>query len=78
MPVCLPACSNRTMSDSLFLPCRNFERKWRCFKYVDGEVSGEKNTEGTNNMVFHVIGLTVTLNGEHVSLHAGVNKDTAQ
>jgi hypothetical protein len=29
-------------------------------------------------MVFHVTGLTVTLIGEHVSLHAGVNKDTAQ
>jgi hypothetical protein len=47
-------------------------------KYVDSEVDGVKNTEGTSILVSHVTGLTVTLNGEHVSLHAGVNEDTAQ
>lgn len=48
------------------------------FKYVDGEVGGEENAEGANTLVLHVTGLTVTLNGEHVSLHAGVNEDSAQ
>lgn len=44
-------------------------------KYVDSEAGGEKDTEGTNILVLHVTDLTATLNGEHVSLHAGVNED---
>lgn len=45
------------------------------FKSVDSEVGGEKDAGGTNILVSHVTGLTPTLNGEHVSLHAGVKED---
>jgi len=48
------------------------------FKSVDGEVRGEKDAGGTNILVSHVTDLTPTLNGEHVSLNAGVNEDSAQ
>ena len=47
-------------------------------KYVGSKAGGEKNAEGTNILISHVTDLTATLNGEHVSLHSGVNEDYAQ
>jgi hypothetical protein len=77
LSACLPACLLGTnVSVSLFLPCVGIlEGSGADYKCVDDDVGGEKNSEGTNILVQHVTGLTVTLNGEHVSLHAGVNED---
>jgi len=66
------------MSVSLFLPWNVVEGNAVGLKSVDCEVGGEKNAGGTNNLVSHVTDLTPTLNGEHVSLNAGVNEDSAQ